>query len=307
MALFSSNNRPDGYVGLDITGSFVAATQVADGAVKRAVSQDLEPGVVKDGEVADSDRLADFLRNLFRRTSLPKKVRIGVANPQIVVRDIEMPSIADEQERDAAVRFQIPDAVAMPLDEAVVDYQVIGERESEGMPKSDVLVVAARRSMVMRVRERARRRRAATRGRGSQCLCAASHDRERTGARRRDPRVLPSRNASSTSRWATAGSACSPALWRAAPTVRREWSPSRRSCGSPSSTTGRGALPGPWTSLCSPARARRRKGSPRPSKTGSSSPPRSPSRSAPSGPKGCRRGDDPYRYTVSAGLAMGAA
>jgi len=150
MRSLSRKNRPGGHTGLDIAGSYIAASQVSGGAVLRAASADLEPGVISEGEVADGDRLAHAIRDLFRGEAFSRRVRIGVANPQIVVRHIEMPRIPDERERDAAVRFQVAEAVAMPLDEAVVDYQVVAEGESpDGSAQMRILVVAARRSMVM--------------------------------------------------------------------------------------------------------------------------------------------------------------
>ena len=49
-----------------------------------------------------------------------------MANQQIVVRQIELPAIEDSKELDAAVRFQAAETIAMPLDEAVLDYQLLG-------------------------------------------------------------------------------------------------------------------------------------------------------------------------------------
>ena len=61
-----------------------------------------------------------------RRPDCRSNVRLGVANQQIVVRVVELPRIEDEKQRDAAVRFQAAEAIAMPLDEAVLDHQVAG-------------------------------------------------------------------------------------------------------------------------------------------------------------------------------------
>jgi len=80
-----------------------------------------------------------------------------VANQQIVVRQIEMPKIANEKERDAAIRFQTAEAVAMPMGDAVIDYQVVGETQNEdGAPRSRILVVAARLTMITRLVESVR-------------------------------------------------------------------------------------------------------------------------------------------------------
>ena len=138
-----------GTVGLDIDGRFVAAVQASEGRIERVASVELPEGVVRDGEVVDPEALAVALREFAVEASLPKGVRLGVSNQQIVVRLLELPVIEDEKEREAAVRFEAADAIAMPLDEAVLDHQIAGASESDGgMPRMRIVVVAARRTMI---------------------------------------------------------------------------------------------------------------------------------------------------------------
>jgi type IV pilus assembly protein PilM len=154
---FSFGKNPRGFVGLDVDGAFLAAAQLSNGSIGRVASAELAPGVAKDGEVADPAALSEALKDFFRQESLPRNVRLGVANQQIVVRHLEMPHIDDRSERDAAVRFQAAEAIAMPLDEAVLDYQVIGESSGhDGAPRDRVVVVAARESMIARLLEAVR-------------------------------------------------------------------------------------------------------------------------------------------------------
>jgi type IV pilus assembly protein PilM len=142
-------NSPGGSIGLDIDGRYLAAAQVGSGRIVRTASQELPAGLMTDGEVVDRDALADALRSFVQTAGLPKSVRLGVANQQIVVRVIELPRIEDEKQRDAAVRFQAADAIAMPLDETVLDYQVGGYVDApDGSSRMQVIVVAARRSMI---------------------------------------------------------------------------------------------------------------------------------------------------------------
>ena len=149
MALSLRKSSSGGTVGLDIDGRYLAAAQVEGGRVVRGVSLDLPEGLVADGEVVNRDGLAEALKNFVVETALPKNVRLGVANQQIVVRVIELPRIEDEKQRDAAVRFQAAEAIAMPLDEAVLDHQLAGYTEApDGSPRMQVVVVAARRSMI---------------------------------------------------------------------------------------------------------------------------------------------------------------
>lgn len=138
-----------GTVGLDIDGRYLAAAQVDGGRVVRGVSHDLPDGLVRDGEVGDAPALAQELKRFVADAGLPRNVRLGVANQQIVVRVVELPRIEDDKQRDAAVRFQAAEAIAMPLDETVLDHQIAGFSEApDGTPRMQVVVVAARRKMV---------------------------------------------------------------------------------------------------------------------------------------------------------------
>ncbi|HEX6654402.1 MAG TPA: pilus assembly protein PilM [Thermoleophilaceae bacterium] len=150
-------NSSGGAVGLDIDGRYLAAARVESGRVVLGASADLPSGLVADGEVVNRDGLADALKNFVAEAGLPKSVRLGVSNQQIVVRVVELPRIEDEKQRDAAVRFQAAEAIAMPLDEAVLDHQLAGYTEApDGSPRMQVVLVAARRSMIEAVLEAAK-------------------------------------------------------------------------------------------------------------------------------------------------------
>src|SRR3954453_22930861 len=150
-----NNNR--GIVGLDLDGEFIAAVQTNSDGISRAVSAELPPGVITDAEVTDVPALRDPLRDFFKNHGLPRRVRLGVSNQQIVVRHLELPKIDDPEELAVAVRFQAAEAIAMPLDEVVLDHQVIGETvTTEGAARLRIVVVAARESMVARVIEAVR-------------------------------------------------------------------------------------------------------------------------------------------------------
>lgn len=149
MAFTLRKSSDRGSVGLDIDGRYLAAAEVQGGRVVRAVSRELPDGLVRDGEVSDPAGLAELLKSFASESQLPRNVRIGVTNQQIVVRVIELPRIDDEKQRESAVRFQAAEAIAMPLDEAVLDHQVAGYADSaDGRPQMQVIVVAARRKMI---------------------------------------------------------------------------------------------------------------------------------------------------------------
>lgn len=157
MAPFSRTSNSREPVGLDVDGGYVAAVQATGGRITAAASADLPEGLLRDGEVADVHGLSGALKDFFRGTGMPRNVRLGVSNQQIVVRDLELPRIEDKQDLAAAIRFKAEEAIPMPIDEAVLDHQLIGHGTSaEGTPTTQVMVVAARQTMVEQLVEAAR-------------------------------------------------------------------------------------------------------------------------------------------------------
>jgi type IV pilus assembly protein PilM len=140
-------------VGLDIEAGSIAATEVvSNGSTRVSASAigPLAPGAFHEGEVLDGDSLAEGLRAFFAEHKLGKQVRLGIANQRVVVRTLRLPAIEDPKEMEAAVRFQAQEQIPMPLDQAVLEHQVVGgvPGEDGSSPQIDVVVVAARRDMV---------------------------------------------------------------------------------------------------------------------------------------------------------------
>lgn len=147
--------KPATLVGLELEPSGITAVAVTGTGrleIKHAVTAALDPGVIRDGEVAEVDALAEALRRLWAdEKSLDKRVRVGIANQKIVVRILELPPIADPKELAQAVRFQAQDEIPMPLDSAVLDFQTLDIVETDQGRRQRVVLVAARRDMIERV------------------------------------------------------------------------------------------------------------------------------------------------------------
>jgi type IV pilus assembly protein PilM len=145
--------KATGLTGLNIEAGTVAAVEVApDGNRRLAASAvgPLAPGVFHEGEVTDSDGLVSALKALFAEYKLPKRVRLGIGNQRVIVRTLRLPAIEDPKSMEAAIRFQAQEQIPMPLDQAVLQHQVVGgvAGEEGSGPQVDVVVIAARRDMV---------------------------------------------------------------------------------------------------------------------------------------------------------------
>jgi len=146
-------------VGLDIEPGYVAAVQAAGerAAVERAAFAPLAPGVVRDGEVVDVETLAGVLKTLFAEHKLARRVRIGVANQRIVMRTIDLPPLTNPKEIASAVEFQAQEHIPMPLEQAVLEHQVLGQVDTPDGARTRVVLVAARRDMIDRLLEATQR------------------------------------------------------------------------------------------------------------------------------------------------------
>ncbi len=142
-------------IGLKIGASQLAAARVSNnGSVEllQVAREPLAPGIIVGGELRDPDALSEALKDFFEKHGLPKKgVRLGIANNRIGVRTFEIAGIEDEKQLANAIRFRAQETLPIPIDEAVLDYQVLGDGVGEdGQPTKRVLLVVAYRELIDR-------------------------------------------------------------------------------------------------------------------------------------------------------------
>jgi type IV pilus assembly protein PilM len=141
--------------GLKVGASQLAAARVANNGsaeLLQVARETLEPGIVVGGELRDPDALAEALKEFFAKHNLPKKgVRLGIANNRIGVRTFDVAGIEDQKQLTNAVRFRAQEALPIPIDEAVLDFQVLGDGvDAEGRPTKRILLVVAYRELIDR-------------------------------------------------------------------------------------------------------------------------------------------------------------
>ncbi len=140
-------------VGLDIDRGSIKAVQVSGAGggytLQHVGYHRLPPGTILDGEVADHDLLAAEIKEFWDSHSFNgRSVTLGVSNQKVVVRLLDFPRMRPE-DLQGAISFEAQDHIPMPLDEAVLDYVVLGPTE-ERSDLDRVLVVAAQREMISR-------------------------------------------------------------------------------------------------------------------------------------------------------------
>ena len=140
-------------LGLDIGTSAVRAAEVSmrsdPPTLTRFSSAPLPRGAVVAGEIIDHDAVASALRDAIRRGRFQvRSTALGLANQKVVVRQIEMPAM-EEAELKGALQFQAQEFIPIPIEDAILDYQILEETTSEsGEQVLQILLVAAQRDMV---------------------------------------------------------------------------------------------------------------------------------------------------------------
>jgi type IV pilus assembly protein PilM len=139
-------------IGLDVGTHAVRVAELAFGrgapTLTRFGQVALPYGAVVAGEVVDAAAVSSALRRLWRETGLKgKSVVTGVANARVVARIAEVPDMPDEELR-SSLKFQVQDLIPIPVEEAVLDYQVVERVERDGQAFQRILLVAAHRDMV---------------------------------------------------------------------------------------------------------------------------------------------------------------
>lgn len=144
-----------GVVGLDIGTAGVRAAELTGGSGKTPLTLQrfgqvaLPAGAVVGGQVSDPEAVAGALVQLWSSVKFSsRKVVIGMANQQVVVRQVDLPWMPEKELRRSLV-YQVADVIPMALDQAIVDFHPLEEFTSEdGARMVRVMLVAAVREMV---------------------------------------------------------------------------------------------------------------------------------------------------------------
>jgi type IV pilus assembly protein PilM len=138
-------------VGVDVGSTAVRVAEVSPGDVPvivRAAQVPLPPGAVEAGEIRQPDVVASALRELWSRAGVKgKQAYLGVGNQRVVVREIALPWLPEKELRDS-LGFQVQEFIPMSADEAVLDFDVLGEVDQGGRRMVRILLVAAHKAMV---------------------------------------------------------------------------------------------------------------------------------------------------------------
>src|SRR3954469_2766894 len=139
-------------VGLDVGTSAVRAVELVLGREQVTLTRfgqvALPPGAVRGGEVVDAPAVAAAIRRLWREAGVRSRTLIvGVGNQRVVVRQADLTAMSDEDMR-SALQFQAADLIPIPIEDAILDFQIVDQFPTSDGDMVRILLVAAQRDMV---------------------------------------------------------------------------------------------------------------------------------------------------------------
>lgn len=135
--------RPKNRVGLDIGSSSVKIVEIS-------FTSEM-PSLLCIGSKAASsavhEPLIEAIKSLAEEIKIKgKDAAISVSGPSVTVRFVSMPKMRDD-ELKGAIHFEAEKYTSVPINDCIVDYQVLKKTDAEG--KMGVLLVAVKKSVVL--------------------------------------------------------------------------------------------------------------------------------------------------------------
>jgi type IV pilus assembly protein PilM len=137
-------------IGLDIGSSSIKLVQVK--ASRKSYSlqnfgiEPLPPGAIVDGAIANSNAVAEAIRNLAKRIHLRgKDVALAVSSNSVIIRRLQIPAM-EGAALSEQMEWEVKQNVPFARDEVIVDWEVLIPRTPDG--QMEVVLVAAKREIV---------------------------------------------------------------------------------------------------------------------------------------------------------------
>ncbi len=140
-------------VGVDVGRAAIKVAEVRRTArgveLRRAAVAPTPAGAVAGGMVLDPPAVGAAVEALVRRAGIrARRAVVAVTGQNVLARVLRLPPIPEEEVRQA-IRWEAERHLPIPVDEAVIDVQPVGEVTEDGRRQLEVLLAAAPESVVL--------------------------------------------------------------------------------------------------------------------------------------------------------------
>lgn len=152
MAVFGKFSGANETIGIDIGSHAIKVVQIAATRngylLTRAGSTLTPPEAVKQGVIDDRVAVAEAIRTLLDTLGIRASLAVAaVAGPSVVVRQVQLPAMPEGQLRKS-IYWEARNYISFPVEDCLLDFQILGTQAGDGTPKMDVMLVATPRALV---------------------------------------------------------------------------------------------------------------------------------------------------------------
>jgi type IV pilus assembly protein PilM len=145
---FGSKNH---LVGLDIGSRSLKAAEIAETKKGRVLKRfgmiDIPPGIIEDGAINDSGAVSEYIKQLFKKNKIKEQnVAVSIGGFSVIVKKITVQTM-DENKLQETIQFEAEQYIPFDISDVNLDFQILGENESNPNQMS-VFLVAAKKEMI---------------------------------------------------------------------------------------------------------------------------------------------------------------
>lgn len=143
--------KKENLIGLDIGSSKIKAAEVSDTkrgpTLKKLAMIDVAPGAIEEGAIKDHKVVSNAIRQLFKENNIKEpNVAISIGGYSVIVKKIDVKTMTEEELQET-INFEAEQYIPFDISDVNLDFQIIGENETNPNLMS-VLLVAAKKDMI---------------------------------------------------------------------------------------------------------------------------------------------------------------
>jgi type IV pilus assembly protein PilM len=144
--------KKDNLVGLDIGSRSIKAAEIVEtkrgSALKNLGIIDIAHGVIEEGTISDPESVAESIQQLWKSSGIKENnVAVSIGGYSVIVKKIIVQTMAEEQLQET-IHFEAEQYIPFDISDVNLDFQILGESESNAPNQMNVFLVAAKKEMV---------------------------------------------------------------------------------------------------------------------------------------------------------------
>ena len=143
--------KKENLIGLDIGSRSLKAAEIVETKRGRTLKKfgviEIAEGAIEDGTINEPEMVADAIRQLLKAYNIKENnVAVSIGGYSVIVKKINVQTMAEEQLQET-IHFEAEQYIPFDISDVNLDFQILGENESNPNQMS-VFLVAAKKEMV---------------------------------------------------------------------------------------------------------------------------------------------------------------